>query len=79
MPDDNTGKELKHPIQPLYLDEAGTLRFKRNEIVRHLVKGNVLNDIACMDFPKEDHEQLAQLECRNKKLAMPICVNRWVL
>lgn len=54
---------LAHPIQPLQLDERGTLRFKRNAIVRHLLDhgGIDLNAIACMDFSREDREQFAQL------------------
>jgi len=54
---------LAHPIQPLQLDERGTLRFKRNAIVRHLFDhgGIDLNAIACMDFSREDREQFAQL------------------
>lgn len=54
---------MKHPLQPLYLDEHGTKRFKRNAIVRHLLdKGGIdLNQIACMSFEREDREQFAQL------------------
>lgn len=44
----------------------GVLRFKENAIVRHLLDhgqkhGCGLNEIACMNFSKEDHMQLAQL------------------
>jgi hypothetical protein len=52
--------EARHPIQPLVTDAHGRLRFKRNAIVDHLAEGK-LNDLACMDFPQEDWEQLAQL------------------
>lgn len=56
----------KHPIQPTYLDDNGTLRFKPNKIVEYLLKdqnGNFtkMNEIAVMDFSKEDRQQLAQL------------------
>lgn len=53
----------KHPIQPLEKDERGVMRFKRNHIVCHLLeKGGIsLNEIACLDFSKEDREQFAQL------------------
>lgn len=52
-----------HPIQPLAKDERGTMRFKENAIVRHLLdKGGIdLNALAMLDFPKEDWQQLAQL------------------
>lgn len=53
----------QHPIQPLELDVGGTLRFKQNEIVRHLLDhgGIDLNQIAILDFSKEDRQQFAQL------------------
>lgn len=53
----------KHPIQPLELDERGTLRFKENKIVRHLLDngGIDLNKLACLEFSREDREQFAQL------------------
>lgn len=50
----------KHPIQPLALDDHGTLRFKKNKIVDFLAEGK-LNELAVMDFSKEDWQQLAQL------------------
>jgi len=58
-----TDAAIAHPIQPLCLDAMGTLRFKANAIVRHLLDngGISLNDIACMDFTREDREQFAQL------------------
>lgn len=54
---------MKHPIQPLQLDDKGVLRFKENKIVRHLIdSGSIdLNALARLDFPREDREQLAQL------------------
>lgn len=53
----------KHPIQPIYLDEQRTLRFKQNSIVRFLLDrgGFDLNFIAQTDFPREDRVQFAQL------------------
>lgn len=54
---------IKHPIQPTYLDENNTLRFKQNEIVCFLLNtGEInLNMLAGMDFSAEDREQFAQL------------------
>lgn len=51
---------MNHPIQPIEKDGRGTPRFKRNKIVDFLAKGR-LNELAAMDFPREDWEQLAQL------------------
>jgi hypothetical protein len=53
----------QHPIQPLQKDKDGVIRFKPNAIVRFLLdhgKFN-LNDLAAMDFSKEDRQQFAQL------------------
>ncbi len=55
----------KHPLQPLEMVGA-VLRFKSNKIVRaiydHCEKhGLSLNDLALMDFSKEDWSQFAQL------------------
>lgn len=52
-----------HPIQPLFKDEHGTIRFKGNAIVQHLLDygGIDLNKIAVLQFSAEDQEQLAQL------------------
>ncbi|CAN7373954.1 hypothetical protein LJR231_002240 [Phyllobacterium sp. LjRoot231] len=54
--------KAKHPMQPIVW-VGDVIRFKENKIVRHLVdNGSIdLNAIAVMDFPREDHEQLAQL------------------
>lgn len=53
----------RHPIQPLETDAQGTLRFKGNAIVRHLLDngGIDLNQIGRMTFSQEDREQFAQL------------------
>jgi hypothetical protein len=55
------------PMQPIYLDEEGTPRFKSNAIVRRLLDEKIisLNDIAMwlgdVDVPVEDAEQFWQL------------------
>jgi hypothetical protein len=56
-------KAAKHPMQPVYEDEHGTLRFKPNAIVRFLLDDgpNNLNRLALLPFSNEDREQLAQL------------------
>lgn len=53
----------KHPIQPLSPDSSGTIRFKANAIVQHLLAhgGFDMNKLAIMDFSVEDREQFAQL------------------
>ena len=51
---------MNHPIQPIEKDDRGVFRFKRNKIVEFLSEGK-LNDLAVMNFPQEDWEQLAQL------------------
>lgn len=55
--------EIKHPIQPLYLDENGTLRFKENAIVRFLLDNGPfdLDTLSLEKFSQEDREQFAQL------------------
>ncbi len=55
----------KHPIQPLEMVDK-VLRFKANKIVQALCDhgaktGLSLNDLARMDFSKEDWSQFAQL------------------
>lgn len=54
---------MKHPIQPLEFDERGTLRFKTNKLVRHLLDhgGFDMNAIGGMTFSNEDRQQFAQL------------------
>jgi len=51
------------PIQPIRTDERGVQRFVPNRIVEKLLETSSLdlNDIACMDFTPQEHEQLAQL------------------
>lgn len=59
---------VPHPMQPLYVDENGTVRFKPNRLIDWIVteSGRItLNDLAVLTaqhgWPAEDHEQLAQL------------------
>jgi hypothetical protein len=56
-------REKKHPIQPLYVDDFGTVRFKRNKIVEFLLQAGPfdMNKLAMMEFSIEDREQFAQL------------------
>lgn len=57
-----------HPLQPLVRDTNGIVRFKENEIVRALLDsqgrnsgGLDMNQLAMMNFSREDREQFAQL------------------
>ena len=61
--DRGSAKAAEHPTQPLYYDENGTLRFKENRIVRFLLDAGPfdLNQLAIMDFSRDDREQFAQL------------------
>jgi hypothetical protein len=54
---------LKHPIQPLYIDQSGLARFKENAIVVHLLDngGIDMNALAFLDFTQSDREQFAEL------------------
>lgn len=54
---------MKLPLQPLYTDEHGTLRFKENAIVRYLLDngGIDMNDLAMLPFDNEEREQFATL------------------
>jgi len=52
------------PIQPLIEDSHGVLRFKANQIVRHLLDTHPtcdMNKLALMDFSDDDRQQFAQL------------------
>lgn len=51
------------PIQPLYIDHRGVLRFRGNSLVRYILEagGIDMNDLACLPFPVEDRRQFAQL------------------
>lgn len=54
---------MTQPIQPLIEDEHGVIRFKPNAIVQHLLDngGIDMNQIAALNFSREDREQFAQL------------------
>ena len=56
-------KHAKHPLQPLVTAESGTIRFKENAIVRHLLDagGLDMNILGALEFSQEDREQFAQL------------------
>lgn len=56
----------KQPIQPLYRDEDGIVRFQDNSIVRFLLdwsrqRGMGMNELAKLHFPAQDWQQFAQL------------------
>ncbi len=56
----------KLPMQPVYNDENGHVRFQENKVVRRLLdeaqkRGFGLNELGCCGFPREDQEQFAQL------------------
>ena len=54
---------MNNPIQPLYKDERGVVRFKANAIVRFLLDAGPidLNKLAVMEFSADDRMQFAQL------------------
>ena len=54
---------VKHPRQPVVMDNNGTERFKRNSIVRYLLDAGPidLNQLAIIPFSEEDRRQFAQL------------------
>ena len=56
-------EHLEHPMQPLFKDQHGTIRFKPNAIIGYLFDTGKLNlnEIVCMPFEAGDHEQIAQL------------------
>ena len=56
-------KEVRHPVQPVVVDENGVERFKGNKIVLFLLRngGYDMNDLGRMEFSNEDREQFAQL------------------
>jgi hypothetical protein len=51
------------PMQPLYRDKRGVVRFRANAIVVYLLDhgGIDLNELAMLDFTDSDREQFAQL------------------
>ena len=58
---------MKHPIQPVEVDEDGTRRFKANAIVRFLLDAAKegrkvdMNLLAIINFPLDDRQHFAQL------------------
>lgn len=60
-------KKPDHPMQPVYQDERGVMRFWPNRIVRYLLDNggidmNKISYLAAMGtFTKADQEQFAQL------------------
>lgn len=57
------GEGVKHPVQYLYIDESGVVRFKENKIVQFLLDAGPfdMNQLALMNFEDEDREHFAQL------------------
>ena len=51
----------KHPLQPMAIDDHGTLRFQENAIVRFMADKIGLNELSRMNFSASDWRQLAQL------------------
>lgn len=53
----------RQPRQPVYVDEHGTYRFRRNALVVYLLDhgGIDMNALALLDFTDDDREQFAQL------------------
>jgi len=51
------------PLQPVYKDEHGTLRFKANSIIRYLLDnaGIDMNTLATLPFSQAEREQFASL------------------
>lgn len=62
-PGERREKRLKHPMQPVYMDDAGTYRFKSNKIIQYLFdKGKIdLNLLSLMQFDAADRTQIAML------------------
>ena len=54
---------MKHPTQPLYIDNNGIPRFKENKIIRFLLEAGPfdMNQLSSMEFSDEDRVQFAQL------------------
>lgn len=60
----NCYPDVKLPMQPIYLDENGTARFRGNAVVRYLLEegGVTLNGLAGVSsFPRRDRDQFHQL------------------
>jgi hypothetical protein len=68
MSDQTQGELLnaRHPIQPVITDQRGAYRFKANAVVAYLLefaskRGCSMNDLARVNFDKDDRQQFAQL------------------
>ena len=59
----SSAKTARHPVQPLEKDTDGTLRFKKNAIVKFLLDAGPfdMNQLGYMNWSNEDREQFAQL------------------
>ena len=61
------GKPAKQPTQPIVWAKDGIIRFKENPLVRTVLDAATdgrrmsMNDLALMEFSREDREQFAQL------------------
>lgn len=58
-----TEEAARHPVQPLVMDEHGTVRFKINHIAALLLRDGKydMDRLAMLPFSREDREQFAQL------------------
>lgn len=58
-----TAAAMKLPLQPLYRDAKGVIRFRGNAVVQWLVDSRIvnLNGILIENFPQADVEQFWQL------------------
>lgn len=54
---------MKHPMQPVQMDNNGIIGFKKNSVVDYLAEncGRNINSLALMGFSDEDMEQFIQL------------------
>lgn len=55
---------MKNPIQPIFKDENGIIRFKDNLIVKYLLESHPLvkmSNLAALPFSNDDRQQFAQL------------------
>jgi hypothetical protein len=52
-----------HPIQPLFRDDGGVIRFRPNKIVKFLLDAGQfdMNKLALIEFSDQDRMQFAQL------------------
>lgn len=55
--------ERFQPMQPIETDSNGTKRFRENKIVQYILDngGIDLNQLARVEFPREDRDQFTQL------------------